>query len=335
VTTKADEAAERVIELIESVTNVTREVDDDWSKLPAAMPFIDDGLALVNDERDSMPGNLKPELLRTPLNCATLVGKKPDRDYLQLHHAREITDIRQVRGKVTQLMPFIVRWRVAHIREDGKLLGPIEDIFAGYNGTDWREITSPSGRDNGYRLLRLNPRTVEEMTQQCGLMYGGQFYHEYNWIVTAGYRRNIHIALPTNALGVREFLALRDREGKSRRSSLRHWVEQHWRNLPSDLELETQVRAHLRGKEAYNWGDLDGFIIPAQVTMEAATRAAEERAASGPLRRPRTSPATRAEELRMAAQARADDYRRDYERHLRGEPSGFIVEEPSDQAADH
>jgi hypothetical protein len=152
MTTKADEAAERIIELIESVTDVTREVGDDWSKLPAAMPFIDEGLALVNDDRDSVPCNLKPELLRAPLNCATLVGKKPERDYLQLHHAREITDIRQVRGRVTQMMPFMIQWRVAHIREDGKLLGPAEDIFVGYNGTDGQEITTSVGRYYDFRL---------------------------------------------------------------------------------------------------------------------------------------------------------------------------------------
>jgi len=71
------------------------------------------------------------------------------------------------------------------------------------------------------------------------------------------------LTLLTDPTGVKEFWKLRDvAPGKTRRSALLHWVEQHWRQTRKDPDIEAFVRAHMRGATEITQGKLSAIITP-------------------------------------------------------------------------
>lgn len=73
------------------------------------------------------------------------------------------------------------------------------------------------------------------------------------------------LCLLTDATGVKEFWKLRDiPTGKKRRTALLHWVENHWRKLRSDPDVETYVRKHLRGETEIKHGNFQASIVPSK-----------------------------------------------------------------------
>lgn len=74
------------------------------------------------------------------------------------------------------------------------------------------------------------------------------------------------LTLLTDPTGVKEFWKLRDvPPGRTRRAALLHWVEQHWRQLRSDPEVETFVRSHMRGESQFKHGSFEATITPSVV----------------------------------------------------------------------
>jgi hypothetical protein len=59
-------------------------------------------------------------------------------------------------------------------------------------------------------------------------------------------------------------------EGKSRRSSLRHWVSEHMRRQKGGDENEAsiKVREHLRGSLDFNWLGLEATVFPSPYDLE-------------------------------------------------------------------
>ena len=70
-------------------------------------------------------------------------------------------------------------------------------------------------------------------------------------------------------------------DGESRRSALKGWVTDHWRQDINDPELEIYVRKHLRGAETFTWGDYFCTVHPAPIDIEEAERAKNERVLMG------------------------------------------------------
>lgn len=87
------------------------------------------------------------------------------------------------------------------------------------------------------------------------------------------------LTLLTDATGVKEFWKLRDvPPGRSRRSALLHWVEQHWRQTRNDPDVETFVRKHLRGCKTLTQGNFSAEITPSVRDSLDAEKATAERA---------------------------------------------------------
>jgi hypothetical protein len=86
------------------------------------------------------------------------------------------------------------------------------------------------------------------------------------------------LTLLTDPTGVKEFWKLRNvPEGRSRRSALLHWVEQHWRQTRKDPDVEAFVRKHMRGEKTVRQGFLHAEITPSVRDSVEAEEAAEER----------------------------------------------------------
>lgn len=327
-----DEMAEWVLDTVDEIERITSKIPLNWNRTVPVLALTQHSLdTLFTDTNSYIPRSVAPEFLRAPLHISLLV-EKPDH-YLWME-AEEIFDIRNLRGKVRQYCPITSKLSILRLRRDGKVdLTParLSDVsYIGYLGNRrWTDVSIPLSRDTRASLQIKNARSVEEITAQMGLMCGHQFSHEYEWRVTIGYRNSLHIILPTNASGVAQFLAMRDSTpDRSRRAALRHWVEQHWRTLPSDRETETRVRAHMRGQERYTWGDMDGTIIPAMAALEAAQ---EEQEISSPMRR-KHDVQTKAEALRRAHEARATAFRLDYmERLASNDCTTPFITDKSDQ----
>lgn len=86
------------------------------------------------------------------------------------------------------------------------------------------------------------------------------------------------LTLLTDPTGVKEFWKLRDvPPGKSRRAALLHWVEQHWRQMRSDPDVETFVRAHMRGQSQIKQGSFEATVTPSVRDTLDAEKAMQQR----------------------------------------------------------
>ncbi len=65
----------------------------------------------------------------------------------------------------------------------------------------------------------------------------------------------------------REFISLRDKEGRKCRASSRHWVTQHYRQTRTGI---TRVKAHLRGAQEFRWGEWYCHLTEAEFDQAAA-----------------------------------------------------------------
>lgn len=101
-----------------------------------------------------------------------------------------------------------------------------------------------------------------------------------HWLVRAKFDALCpSLTLLTDPTGVKEFWKLRDvPEGRTRRSALLHWVEEHWRKTRIDPDIEAFVRKHMRGETEVKQGKLHAVITPSVRDSLEAEKAAEARA---------------------------------------------------------
>lgn len=86
------------------------------------------------------------------------------------------------------------------------------------------------------------------------------------------------LTLLTDPTGVKEFWKLRDvPAGRTRRAALLHWVEQHWRQMRQDPDVESFVRRHMRGQKVLTHGFFRAEITPSTRDTLEAERASDER----------------------------------------------------------
>jgi hypothetical protein len=109
----------------------------------------------------------------------------------------------------------------------------------------------------------------------CGLAQSLRSY----WLVRTRFDAICpSLTLLTDATGVKEFWKLRDvPPGKSRRAALLHWVDQHWRQMRNDPDVETFVREHMRGDQSLTHGSFSAEITPSERDTLDAERAKSER----------------------------------------------------------
>lgn len=134
-------------------------------------------------------------------------------------------------------------------------------------------------------LKRKAAQTLADYAHCLRIFLNGELCARYQWQVEVKTNHErTGILLPTNAYGAEALIHQRNTpEGRSRKAALRHWVNEHWRRLPSDAATETRVRAHLRGAERFRVGALHCRILPSTWDLErlqAQTSTRERRACS-------------------------------------------------------
>lgn len=197
------------------------------------------------------------------LNQVTLVGGSDPEVTAQLTRVRAV-NMKQVRGRVERPMPHMVEVVVSHLYENDTMSSA--KMFAGWRAGQWAHLqrTDTNGHRYGVPAEKLD--TIIKMAQSVALT------RRYTWEVTFRWEDGPGVVLSTDPVGVGEVFALRDiPEGRTRRSALRHWVREHWRRQGrSAPEVETKVRAHLRGATEFTWGSLRCVLRPSLADLERA-----------------------------------------------------------------
>jgi hypothetical protein len=178
---------------------------------------------------------------------------------------------KDVRGRVTKVMPYMLETGVAGIWRDGKSLVSEQRYFGSFDDDLWRCIGPTTAGMYGSAMVE-----VDSMALLASMNI--HFLRDYDWGVHLGYVGYPTINFPTDPTGVLEVFRLRDiPEGKTRRAALLHWVKEHWRQSRNDDAALTRVKEHMRGQRTFVWNDLHCTIKPSphdvrrlQATKEAS-----------------------------------------------------------------
>lgn len=205
----------------------------------------------------------KPTLTRSAVDHAyvTSVGspdhRSPDHAY-GLVRLRQVT-AKQARGRLERSCQLNFLLARACVRRDGVIDRAVFN-YAGYSQGSW--VTEPVARDVEANLTIK--RDVERHSKICTLL---QIVSEPQWKVCIGWDGMPRVAFNTDSVGAREVFRLRDiPNGRDRRSALRHWVTQHWRERSEGSRGE--VRRHLRGATEFSWNGLRCRIEPSIADRE-------------------------------------------------------------------
>lgn len=182
------------------------------------------------------------------VNKAQLRGKLKERALAMPHPVIEITMGAALEGRWIEAG---VRY-AQYLKAEERIVGDEHNkpVHVG----PWRLVDAENKNDY------LTGVSSHEMS--LALALGTEFIRPMHWAVTFGYEGGGSVRCFTDPAGAAETFRLRDiPEGKKRRTALRHWVEQHWRQK-RDGDL-TQVRKHLRGAQKFTWNGLTCLIEPA------------------------------------------------------------------------
>jgi len=144
--------------------------------------------------------------------------------------------------------------------------------FISTDGINWAEVIPANARGKkrnpGNVLARHLPTTYtlgdpdKDILGCFRVACAMQFTDEALWRVRISKPGRPTLTFRCDPVGVRELVMLRNLDGK-RRSPVIHWTEEHWREKPDGSF--TRVRAHLRGKDSFDWEDWTVQVIPAHL----------------------------------------------------------------------
>jgi len=174
------------------------------------------------------------------------------RGNISIRRVKTVTP-REARGKVKRFAPKMVRMETYVSEDRGSVHAGAELYFGIYPNRTIREITNVEWEHPA--LIRKEEAIVQ-------LVAGSAMTNYYNWHVVIGAVGSpVKVKLPATPQSAREFLSLRDvPEGMQRRAAIKHWVAEHQRRRETPGEYD--VRAHLRGREEFTWGDYEGWVEP-------------------------------------------------------------------------
>lgn len=191
-------------------------------------------------------------------------------DIFQVNRFRQVS-LKQVRGLVRVVATPIVQHSTLFMNRKHEFITFRMHYTRKSNG-DWIRIDTDRFRQAGYDFYReveffpADERISDSQYLMLQTALGYQFTTEFDWHVAIGVKGGIHVLVPTDPKGAVEAFKDRDLpEGKKRRSSLVHWVSQHYRRAfkqSDDSEVVALVRSHLRGETRFTWAGFDCQIIP-------------------------------------------------------------------------
>jgi len=180
-----------------------------------------------------------------------------------------------LRGKIAYYMPYIFEHTVAFLDSITATYDSGRQ-YIGYDGKHWKICG-----DMGHRFLgrlgkvdfdNYSGIAEDDFPVQCRMAIGMEFTRYYEWSVEIGYAEQPTIYLATDPVGASEIFKLRDiPNGKKRRTALRNWVREHWREKRSGGY--TGVKKHLRGAEKFTWNGLNVTIRPSRDDLKIAKNA--------------------------------------------------------------
>lgn len=150
--------------------------------------------------------------------------------------------------------------------EFGAKVWRITHSFIGANAESERIVNHIVWDKNKLTVHHRDPETERRFTlAECN-----HRTRENRWIVRLGEPNLPAMQFLTDPTGVRELFVYREPpEGRTRRAMLKNWITSHWRQLRSNPDLETRVRAHLRGHEKFRWCGFDCEIVVPPLVVEA------------------------------------------------------------------
>lgn len=226
--------------------------------------FQEDELSWLSTERHSLKD------LSAPLNINMLrsTDGRP-----QLISVMEVQP-KDVRGKVNRFYPGNIS--VAQCWLSGAKATLAEAIVS-YNSLNQLLIFNDSRFRSDWES-RDKDRSYFERQMKMMVAVGSQiqFIREMQWIVQVREPHCLGCSFPTSHEGAREIFKLRDvPAGKKRRSMIKNWVREHYRQQSSGDK--THVMKHFRGVEYFTWNDMEVTIIPSLEDMKEYERAYEEK----------------------------------------------------------
>ncbi len=134
-------------------------------------------------------------------------------------------------------------------------------------------------------IVTPDPRELDSFNDRhIRTIFAGKLTSRYSWHVAFGSEPGSRAVLPTSPRGCLELFRGRDLSlGENRRSALRHWVNEHYRDRSNDPGAMAYVCEHLRGNTRFVWNGLPCELMVSEYDLEKneffKTRAAEWRAA--------------------------------------------------------
>ena len=193
-------------------------------------------------------------------------------------NARSVTP-KEVRGRVNITSKNMLLFDTVALHPNGRVIG-IPEVFA-YINNKWvsAERTGPV-RSNDYVGMAMPP-DVKHSSLKASAMLSLALRQRYEWSVSVREPSSASFRFSTDAQGVRAMVSERDKGVNGRRSALRNWVVDHWRQSRSDTDSEIYVRKHLRGGEAFTWRGYECRWSPAMFDVEANIELAAYRSSMG------------------------------------------------------
>lgn len=161
-----------------------------------------------------------------------------------------------------------------------------ETIICGLVGGRWRWIetgtlhTRTSGLDGATHVIRRAVDCPADIHNTITIALAAALTRRYSWHAAFGFAEDgPRIVLPTSPRGCIELFKQRWlAPGANRRSALRHWVEQHYRDQRNEDHEVAYVRQHLRGHTRFLWDGLDCELMVSAFDLEKNDHLAEQAA---------------------------------------------------------
>jgi len=189
---------------------------------------------------------------------------------------------KEVRGRVLRPFPVMAIAYTTFFDEPTKRWVGDKQIF-GYIRGGWTMIEKPTVRMTGngsrYKEYSLFHGASQQDAERVQLALGISLLQDNNWFAYFGHDSSFRIGVPVAAGSIPTLFKERKKSG-NRRKTLRTWVREHSRIVPTqDLEeherVTTQVRTHMRGAEHFSWNGLNVQLQPAHIETEADRQIAE------------------------------------------------------------
>lgn len=201
-------------------------------------------------------------------------GDDKKKNKYQVLRVWKVTDYSTVRGKVPKFFPELHGFSNTFFTHDGGYHNTNFYAIPINDGLEWKVLAEPGEYIETGRVFKPNGGKLEgDDGKDHRIIFRGamafSLTNRYEWSVELGYQNygpTINLVVPPRAiLSLFKFRDVPD--GKKRRASLKHWVDEHWRQAPEKDE-STYVRKHLRGSLDFTMGEMRFSVHPSEYDLE-------------------------------------------------------------------